>query len=167
LITLFLNSLFISAVTFGGGSQPLFEDIAVHRFHWINLTDFSALLAFGYATPGPAVFGTATFIGYRLAGLGGALVGSLGVFLIPWMLALVAARYLGFLSGNRHMRYFGQGVGLAAAGLLISTAWSIARQSSYGLGAILICACAGYAAYRKVNPLFILLAGLLIGLILK
>jgi len=157
----------ISAITFGGGSQPLFEDLAVHHTHLLTLADFSSILAFGYATPGPAVFGTATFIGFRAYGLLGALVGTVAIFTLPWLLAMVAARYLGVFSHNRYMKYFSQGVALAAAGLLISTAWIIGKQSTWGIGAWAIFVLAFSASVRKINPLFILGSGLFIGLIIR
>ncbi len=53
---LFVVSLLISVATFGGGSQALFYQYGVLQTHWITRTDLSAVLAFGYATPGPGIW---------------------------------------------------------------------------------------------------------------
>ena len=48
-------------------------------------SDFAAAVGCGYVTPGPVLV-TATFIGYRVGGLGGATAATVGVFLMPWLL---------------------------------------------------------------------------------
>src|SRR5262245_49413404 len=111
LLALFATSLLISLVSFGGGEQALFYHTSVTQQHWLQSTDLSAVLAFGYATPGPAVFGTATFIGYHLGGIGGALIGSVGVFIVPFILAVTAAKYFSHFFENQHVRHFVRGVG--------------------------------------------------------
>src|SRR5579862_2258650 len=125
LLQLFAISLLISATTFGGGSQALFYQFGVLQTHWITRADLSAMLAFGYATPGPAVFGTATFIGYRLGNVGGALVGTIGIFIIPFICSLFAAKYLSRLLAHRSADYAVKAIGLAAAGLVAATGLNI------------------------------------------
>ena len=165
---LFVTSLFISLATFGGGSQALFYQYGVLQTHWITRTDLSAVLAFGYATPGPAVFGTATFIGYRLGGVVGALVGTIGIFLIPFLLALLAAKYLSHLLAHPHAKGFIKGIGLAAAGLVAATAFSVAHYNTLAIWQILIALAALVASLRwKTNPLLILVVAGLLGILLQ
>lgn len=162
----FTNMVFISLIAFGGGGQPLFEQFAVLHTHLISERDLSAILAFGYATPGPTVFGTATFIGYRVAGFAGAFVGSIGIFTATFLLSVVAAKYLMALLDNPPARYFVRGIGLAATGLLAATALQIAHQEPFHAITLFIIAGAFMAITRqKINPVYILLAGGLLGLI--
>src|SRR5689334_17693589 len=114
LLQLFLTSMLISIAAFGGGSPALFFQYGVLQNQWINPTDLSAVLAFGYATPGPAVFGTAGFIGYHVAGIVGAVVGLAGIFIIPFVSSIFAAKYLTGLLKNRYASYILTGIGLAA-----------------------------------------------------
>jgi chromate transporter len=167
LLSLFLNSIFISAITFGGGSLPLFEQYAVTKTHLLSSADFSAIVAFGFASPGPAIFGISTFLGYRIAGVVGALVGTLGAFLLPWLLAMITARYFEPFLRHLHLRSFSRAVTLAAAGLLLVTALGIVRQAPISLFSILIVVGALIATIRKVNPLFILLVSGLLGLFIR
>jgi chromate transporter len=167
LLQLFVVSLLISLATFGGGSQALFYQYGVVQTDWISRADLSAILAFGYATPGPAVFGTATFIGYKIAGPIGAIIGTIGIFIIPFVLSLVAAKYLTQLLKNPHAGLFVTGIGLAAAGLVAATAFSVLDYHTASIWQLVIAAGALAASLTwKLNPLFILVAGGVVGLIL-
>jgi len=167
LVYLFCNALLISLVSFGGGSQALFYQTMVLQKHFISSSDLSAILAFGYATPGPAVFGTATFVGYHLAGLPGVIVGSVGVFLAPCVLALVAARYISHWLENPHAKLFVKGVGLAAAGVVAATAIGVTSPAALNLWHICITLGALFVMlhWKKLNPLVVLLVGGALGFV--
>jgi chromate transporter len=166
LIYLFVNSLLISVVSFGGGAQALFYQTAVLQKHLISSNDLSAVLAFGYATPGPAVFGTATFIGYRIAGLPGAIVGSIGIFLMPCVLGLLTARYISHWLDNPHAKLFIKGVGLAASGVVAATAVSVAHLNVQDAwrAAIAVSSFGVMLRWKRINPLFVLVTGGILGL---
>jgi chromate transporter len=165
LIQLFVASILISLATFGGGSQALFYQFGVLQTHWITRTDLSAILAFGYATPGPAVFGTATFIGYKIAGISGAVVGTIGIFIVPFVLSIIAAKYLTNLLTNPHAELFIKGVGLSAAGLIAATAFGVLNYNAASIWQLVIVIGSLVVSLKwKLNPLFVLLAGGVIGL---
>jgi chromate transporter len=169
LFYLFVSSLTISLVSFGGGAQALFYQSAVLQRPLISSDDLSAMLAFGYATPGPAVFGTATFIGYHLGGVFGAIVGSVGVFMMPFLLSLLAARYVSHWLDNPHARLFVKGVGLAAAGLVATTAISVTHPKTLGVWhlGILVGAFVVMMRWKKINPLLVLASGGVLGLLVS
>ena len=85
---LFWRFVLISLLAFGGGAAalPLVERLAVSEAGWMSPQDFAVAVACGYVTPGPVLI-TATFVGYRAAGLSGAVAATFGVFLMPWLLA--------------------------------------------------------------------------------
>lgn len=163
---LFWRFLVVSALAFGGGQAtvPLVERIAVAETGWLSARDFAAALAFSYITPGPVLI-LATFIGYRAAGLGGALAATVGVFLLPWALAAAAAWQLQYFLQHPRLRGFGRGAAPAVVGLLGVTALSIGRQSfaaSWGYALVAVVA-AGLALRTKVHPFLLLIAGSTIG----
>ena len=76
---LFSRFVLISLLAFGGGGAalPLVERLDVSETGWLVPQDFAAAVAFGYLTPGPLLI-TGTFVGYRAAGLSGALTATVG-----------------------------------------------------------------------------------------
>lgn len=90
LFDLFWMCFKAGAFVFGTGLAivPVLEAEAVNRFHFLTHLQFMDGLAIGQITPGPVVI-TATFIGYQAAGLSGALVATLGMFLPAFINVLV------------------------------------------------------------------------------
>jgi len=158
---LFWRFVPISLLAFGGGAAalPLVERLAVSETGWVNPQDFAAAVACGYVTPGPVLI-TATFIGYRAAGLSGAVAATVGIFLMPWFLAAAAAQQLQRFMQHRLLAGFGRGAALAVVGLLGVTALSIAKHSfthwAYALIAVVALA---LAMWTKVHPILILIGG--------
>ena len=162
---LFWRFALVSVLAFGGGhaALPLVERIAVHETAWVTPDDFSAAVASGYVTPGPVLV-TATFIGYRAAGLPGSVAATVGVFLVPWFLAAAAARTLKKLLHHRLLQGFGRGAGPAVVGLLGVTALSLARQGFAHWAYFAIAALALVVSLRtKVHPVLVLVVGSVLG----
>jgi chromate transporter len=78
---IFFTFFKIGAFAFGGGyaAIPLIQHVVVDGMQWIDLKSFRDGIALGQITPGP-VFITATFIGYKVNGVAGALIATIGVF---------------------------------------------------------------------------------------
>jgi len=88
--SLFVRFLQIGLLAFGGGfaAVPLIQHIVVDQLHWLSFTQFRDGIAIGQITPGP-VFITATFIGYKVFGIVGALVATFAIFL-PSVLLMIS-----------------------------------------------------------------------------
>jgi len=167
LVQLFFTSALISVTAFGGGSPALFYQFGVTQNQWITPVDLSAMLAFGYATPGPAVFGTATFIGYNVGGFAGAIVGTAGIYMAPFVGSILAAKYLTGLLHNRYAGFVLTGIGLAATGVVAATALHVLNYQQVVPWQIMVAVGAFVASLIvNVHPVFVLLAGLLIGLLI-
>lgn len=82
LLELFWVCFKSGAVVFGTGLAiiPLLENAIVHQYHWLSAPEFMDALAFGQLTPGPVVI-TVTYVGYKILGLGGALLATIAIFL--------------------------------------------------------------------------------------
>jgi chromate transporter len=165
IVDLFWRFVLISLLAFGGGGAalPLVERLAVSETGWVSPQDFAAAVACGYVTPGPVLI-TATFIGYRAAGLGGALTATVGIFLMPWLLAAAAAQQLQRFMQHPRLAGFGRGAAPAVVGLLGVTALSIAKQSFTHWGyAVIAMIALVLALWTKLHPILILIGGAALG----
>ena len=99
-LTLFLTFLKIGAFTFGGGYAmfALLESEFIYKKKWIEKDDFLNMIAIAESTPGPMAVNSATYIGYHIAGFGGATTATLAVcipsFIIIYCISLFFNQFL-------------------------------------------------------------------------
>ncbi len=99
---LFLSFLKIGAFTFGGGYAmiALLENEFVEKKKWLEKDDFLDMVAIAESTPGPVAINSATYIGYKNAGVAGAAVSTLAVcipsFLVIYTISLFFDQFLRF-----------------------------------------------------------------------
>jgi len=79
----------VGAITFGGGLSIIafIQDQVVNQFQWITSQEFLYGLTIGQLTPGPMIM-VAAFVGYKVAGIGGAAVATFAIFLPSFILML-------------------------------------------------------------------------------
>jgi chromate transporter len=120
----------VGTLVFGGGlvMVPLLEPDVVVQHHWLTHQEFVDAVALGQMTPGPVLV-TATFIGYKVAGVPGAAIATTAIFLPSVLMLLVLARQLARIRENRYIRGFLKGVNVAIVGLIVAAAVNIARVS--------------------------------------
>ena len=98
-LQLFLSFLQIGALSFGGGyaAMPLIQEQVVTLHGWLSMEAFTDLVTIAEMTPGPIAVNSATFVGTQIAGLGGAVVATLGCILpsciIVTLLAYIYTKY--------------------------------------------------------------------------
>ena len=127
LMTIFMR---IGSVTFGGGFVmiPQIEDEVVDVHKWLTHDEFADGMAFGQITPGPVMI-TATFIGYKVAGIVGALAATISAFLPSFVMTMVAGTSLARFRANSLVQSFLSGVAPAVVGMLAAAGVSLARSS--------------------------------------
>lgn len=97
---LFFTFLKIGAFTFGGGYAmiALLETEFIDRRKWMTREEFLDMVAIAESTPGPVAINSATYIGYKVAGVSGAAVATLAVslpsFAIIYLISLFFDRFL-------------------------------------------------------------------------
>ncbi len=158
MLELFLRFLVVGATAFGGGGAalPLVERITVAETGWLTPQQFAIGVGFAYATPGPILI-LAAFVGYHVAGLAGALAGTVGVFAIPVLLAAGSAGMVSRLNRHARFRAFGRFAAAAAVGLLAVTLVALARPVFELHPALLAGAVMMFAAERfGLSPVLLL-----------
>ena len=124
----------IGTVTFGGGFVmiPEIEAEVVNAHQWLTHQEFADATALGQITPGPVLI-MATFVGYRVAGILGALLATLCVFLPAFLMTIAAGSSFRRFRTNRQMQAFLRGVAPAVTGLLLAATWSIGRAGIHSI----------------------------------
>lgn len=149
----------IGAATFGGGFVmiPEIQNEVVAAHHWLTNQEFADATALGQITPGPVLI-MATFVGYRVAGIAGALLCTLCVFLPSFLMTIAAGSSFRRFRANRQTQAFLRGVAPAVTGLLGAAAWSVARSGIHTIigGAMAVIVVAILVRYRP-NALWVLL----------
>ena len=124
-------------------------------------------MAIGQFTPGP-VFTTAAFIVYLLAGVPGAIVATIGIFLPSFCFVALLAQIMPHIRKSPWTSAFLDGVNVAALGLMAGVTGLLARAAIVDLPTLLLALAAGFLLFRyKINSAWLVLAGGLAGLVLK
>ena len=175
LSTLFFTFFKIGLFTFGGGYAmiALLEEEFIQRRRWLDKDEFLDMTAIAESTPGPVAINSATYLGYKLAGVGGAAAATVAVclpsFLIIYAISLffeqftqltvianafkgiqVCVIYLIFSAGVRMLQALDRS--LFSSGVLLSvflamTSLSLAGISVSSILLILLSGAAGVAAW--------------------
>ena len=120
LLSLFLSFLKIGAFTFGGGYAmiALLESEFVSRKKWIGREEFLDILAVSESTPGPIAVNTATYIGYKVAGVLGSILATLAVCLPAFTIIFVISLFFDKFLSLTYVGYAFRGVQAAVVYLI-------------------------------------------------
>jgi chromate transporter len=169
MIRLFLSFLKIGAVVFGSGYVLLafLRTEFIDRLHWLTEKQLIDAVAVGQFTPGP-VFTTATFIGYLVAGIPGALLATIGIFLPGFALVALSGRMLPRLRRSVWASAMLDGVVVASLALMAVVAWQLAKAAivDWRTLAILIVSAAVVLRFR-VNSAWVIAGAGIIGWLLR
>ena len=164
---LFLTFLKIGAVLYGSGYVLLAflrADFVV-RFGWLTDHQLMDAVAIGQVTPGP-LFTTATFIGFILGGMPGALIATLGIFLPSFLFVAVSNPLIPRLRQSAWVGGLLDGVNVASLGLMAAVTWHLGRASLTTPLTVLIALASLVLLIRfKINSTWLIAAGALIGLL--
>jgi chromate transporter len=149
LLTVFLTFLKLGVVSFGSGYvlYAFLHADFVQGLHWLTDKQLVDAIAIGQATPGP-VFTTATFLGYLFAGVPGALLATLAIFLPGFVLVPMLDRIVRLTERRAWAQGFVDGANAAALGLIAAVTLQVGRAA-------------------LVDPMTVLLASVALGIIWK
>jgi chromate transporter len=166
LMTLFLTFLKIGAVLYGSGYVLLafLRNDFVERLGWLTDQQLLDAVAIGQMTPGP-VFTTATFVGYIVAGVPGAVLATVGIFLPAFIFVALLHPLVPRLRSNLWTAAMLDGVNVAAVGLMAAVTWLLGRDAIVDLLTAAVAIAAAFLLIRfRVNSAWLIAAGAIVGL---
>lgn len=121
----------IGAFTIGGGYAmvPLIEDEIVAKRKWIKPEDFLDLLAIAQSSPGILAVNIAIFVGYRLKGMKGSLVTSLGAILPSFLMILAIALFFQQFKDNVYVEKIFKGIRPAVVALIAAPTFKLGKSA--------------------------------------
>jgi chromate transporter len=150
----------VDLFAFGGGfaSLPILFHQVVEVRHWLDARTFLDGIALGQVTPGPIVI-TATFIGYQVAGLAGALVATLAIFTPSFVILVIAVPYLDTLRRSPLFRRSLRGILASFVGLLLAVTLRFSGSAQWSLPTATVCTIAFAALRLRADLLWVVLGG--------
>ena len=168
LLNMFWTFFKIGAFTFGGGYAmiPLIETEVVSKKHWLSKEDFLDIIVISQTFPGALAVNSSIFIGYRISGLLGAIIGLLGVILPSFFIIFCIAAFFMKFRDYYYVNLVFKGISAAVPMLILIAVVSLSKslKKSYG-NLIIILLSIGSILFLKVHPVIVILLSGLYGVI--
>ncbi len=167
-VKLFTSTFYLSAFTFGGGFVivPLMKKKFVDELKWLEEDEMLNIAAIAQSSPGSVAVNAAIFVGYRIAGVGGAAVTILGTILPPFIIiSIISAFYSAFRSNHivsAVLKGMQSGIAAVIADVVTSMGGKIIKQKKW-VSTISMFAAFLATWYFNINVVFIILACGLVG----
>ncbi len=165
LLNLFLSFFKTGAFSFGGGYAmiPLLQSELVDKFAWVSAAEFTDIVTISQMTPGPIAINAATFVGYRVGGVLGGAIATLGVVMPSFIIMSVIYMLVRKYQNSNALNGVIEGVKPIVIALIISAGVSTAIPVGFDIRAILIGVLVFFLVYIKKmdSILSLILAGVL------
>ena len=180
-LELFWSFFQVGLFSIGGGyaAMPLIQAQVVDQHGWLSLSEFIDVITISQMTPGPIGINSATFVGIKIAGIGGALVATLGCVLPSCIIVLTLAHFYFKYQSLTAVRGILNGLRPAVVAMIASAGLSILLNASFSGGVfpssladvswIGICLfLAAFVVLRKwkPNPIWVMLGCGILGMFL-
>lgn len=158
----------IGAIIFGGGygAIPFIKNEVCNIRHWVTAKQFLDGMALGQITPGPVAI-TATFVGFKVMGIPGAIIATVSIFLPSFLMLMLLIKIYRKVGNNKYVISFFGGIKSAVVAILLSTGiffitinWLNIPYGIFGAVALFI------LLFKKIEPIFLILSGAIFSFII-
>ena len=165
---LFFSCLYLSTFTFGGGYVivTLMKKKFVDDYQWIDEKEMLDLVAIAQSSPGPIAVNGAIVVGYKLAGILGAMTAILGTIIPPFLIISAISVFYNLIKDNFIVSQMLQGMQSGVGAVIASVTYEMGAGIVHGRNKtsilIMVCAFAASCIFR-VNVIFVVIACGLLG----
>jgi chromate transporter len=168
ILELFFVFILIGTFSFGGGNAmyPLLLEELVKNHPWLTQRELIDLFAFAQMTPGPVATNAATYAGYKIAGIPGAAVATIGVSLPSIVIMLVFVGLMVNFARSSALKSVLSGLRPVVVALILGAAIIIGMESAGGIFGLVIAAGSIAASLRfKIHPILIIVLSGCLGML--
>lgn len=167
---LFTSTFLLSAFTFGGGYVivPLMKKKFVDKMNWIEEEEMLNMVAIAQSAPGPIAINTSILVGYRMAGIPGALLATFGTVLPPLVILTVISFFYQSFQESKVVRALLKGMQAGVAAVIVDAVWGMADNVVKGkqiFSILMMVAAFVVTLVFDINVIYIILVCGLIGAI--
>ena len=166
---IFLTFLKISPVTFGGGYAmiPLIEKEVVDKRKWLETKDLADVFALAESVPGAIALNSSIFIGYRLAGVAGALAAMFGTLLPTFFIVLLLSILYLKMKDHPKVEAAFVSIRVTVVALITYAAIKIGKTAAIDVATVaLIAVTAGLMWFVDVHPILLIIGGGCLGIVI-
>lgn len=170
----------------GGGlaTLPFIYDMSARYPNWFSVDDISNMIAVSESTPGPIGINMATYTGFTVGGVLGAVISTVGVVLPSLIVIIIVAKFLQRFQDSKLVRHAFYGLRPAVAGLIAAAAFQVVKVAGLtletfmqthklldlvDLRGLIICAVTLVLLYikplKKIHPIIYILCGAVVGIL--
>ncbi|MEG2018013.1 MAG: chromate transporter [Clostridium sp.] len=170
LFKMFLTFFKIGSFTFGGGYAmiPLIEREVVDNNKWISKNEFIDIIAISQSFPGALAINSCTFIGYKIGGIAGGILGLLGVALPSFLIILLIAMAFSKFRDMYIVELIFNGINAAVPLLILVGVNSLAQVlPKTATNIIIVIITVLLSVFLNVSPVYIILIAALYGIFIN
>lgn len=169
LLKLFISFFKIGAFSFGGGYAmlPLIEDEIIKVHGWLSSSEFVDILAIAEITPGSIAVNSATFLGYKVAGILGSILATTAVILPSFIVMSLIFHFVEKFKHSPYVDWIFTGIRPIVLGLIAAAAVTVGKDAFIDFKSILIAIGLFYTVtFKKLNPIIGLVICGILGVII-
>ena len=145
---------------------PFIQREIVENNNWININEFMDIIGISQMTPGPVAINSATFVGYKLSGVLGSIMATIGVVITSFVLVSIITKTLDKFKESTVVKGALMGMRPVLIALIIKAFLDLAKESYLDLKSIIITSIIGVVLLsKKVHPILVIVISAILGLI--
>lgn len=160
-LKLFVVFMQLGVCTFGGGYAmlSLLQKVVVEKYHWATEEELMDYYAIGQCTPGIIAINTSTFIGYKMAGLLGAIVATIGFAVPSICIILVIAAFVQNFADLEVVKHAFAGVRVCVCVLILDAVIKLGKKALINKAAVVIfLVITALAVFTPISTIILVLA---------
>lgn len=166
ILKLFISFLKIGAFSFGGGYAmlPLIRKEIIDIHGWLTTKEFIDILAVVEMTPGPVAINSATFLGYKVGGILGAVAATTAVVLPSIVIILIIAHFLTRVKDSPYVSWAFTGIRPVVLGLITAASLTVAKDAIIDIKSLVLMVILFYlTSFKKLHPILVIVMAGIVG----